>query len=119
MGDDDFGSEIDDELDSDLEEARDDGTKKKKKKSKENDDDDLVEDSPKKKKPKKDPNKPKRAHSAYIIYSNENRERIKKENPTASFGDVARLVSASYKKLSKDELVDLEKKVNKQKERYA
>jgi len=133
VDDDDFGSEIDDELDSDLEEARDDGTKKKKKKSKENDDDDLVEDSPKKKKrkkkvidtssskkkAKKDPNKPKRAHSAYIIYSNENRERIKKENPTASFGDVARLVSASYKKLSKDELVDLEKKVNKQKERYA
>jgi len=120
--DDDFGSEIDDDLDSDLEEHR--GSKKKKK-SRDNDDDDEEDttsakkrkkkavDSPvTKKKPKKDPNKPKRAQSAFMIFSNENRERVKKENPGATFGDIAKLISADYKKLSKDELAELEKKVS-------
>eukprot|EP00980_Cylindrotheca_fusiformis_P023859 scaffold11076_cov122-Cylindrotheca_fusiformis.AAC.3 len=36
----------------------------------------------------KDPNKPKRAMSAFFLYSQENRARVKEENPDASFGDV-------------------------------
>lgn len=132
--DDDFGSEIDDDLDSDLEEARGGVSKKKKKKSRDDDDDDdddmIIDDLPKKKKrkkkdasssasspvskkkTKKDPNKPKRAQSAYMIYSNENRERVKKENPEAKFQDMARLLAAEYKALGKDGLADLEKKVS-------
>jgi hypothetical protein len=47
-----------------------------------------------------------------MIFSNENRERIKKENPEATFGDIAKLISADYKKLSKEELSELEKKVS-------
>ena len=105
---DEMGSEIDDDLDSDLEEARgnrkprsnDDGLeeddtpkKKKKKKSKKrkkgDDDDDDVDDSPKKKK-KKDPNAPKRGKSAYNYFMAKNRDRIKAENPEASFGDLVR-----------------------------
>jgi len=146
--DDDFGSEIDDELDSDLEEARGSGGSKKKKKKKSRDDDDdddadaddddelLEEDSPKKKKrkkkvvdkvdnpiskkkkPKKDPNQPKRPQSAFLIYSNENRARVKEKNPDAKFGDMAKLLSAEYKELSKEELAGLEKKVGKDKKRY-
>jgi len=138
VDDDDFGSEIDDELDSDLEEARGGDESKKKKKSTKDDDEgegDLLEaedsvqkkkrkkkvvDNPiNKKKAKKDPHKPKRAQTAFLIYSNENRERVKKENPDAKFGDLAKIISASYKKLSKEELADLEKKVEKEKERYA
>ena len=46
-----------------------------------------------KEKKKKDPNKPKRNMSAYFLYSNASRERVKKENPSASFGD---LVSFSF-----------------------
>ena len=120
--DDDFGSEIDDDLDSDLEEAR--GGSKKKKKSRDEDDDDSVEEtSPKKKrkkkgmespsgkKAKKDPNKPKRPQSAFMIFSNENRARIKEENPDAKFGEMAKLLSAEYKNLGKEELADLDKKV--------
>ena len=42
-------------------------------------------------KKKKDPNKPKRNMSAFFLYSNANRARIKEEHPDASFGD---LVSA-------------------------
>merc|ERR1712176_545483 len=71
-----------------------------------------------KKKVKKDPNKPKRAQSAFMIYSNENRARIKKKYPDAKFGEMAKLISAEYKELSKEELADLEKKVEKEKERY-
>lgn len=47
------------------------------------------EEAPKKKrKPKKDPNKPKRNMSAFFLYSNANRARIKEENPGIAFGSV-------------------------------
>lgn len=109
IDDDEFGDEIDDELDSDLEEARG-GKKKKKKKApvdEDDDDDDMIEDdlpkkkrkkskksdggSPVKKKAKKDPNAPKKALSAYMIYMSENRERVKKANPDAGFGELVRI----------------------------
>lgn len=35
-----------------------------------------------------DPNKPKRAMSAFFLYSQANRTRIKEENPEAAFGDI-------------------------------
>jgi hypothetical protein len=35
-----------------------------------------------------DPTKPKRAMSAFFIFSQANRQRIKEENPEASFGDL-------------------------------
>jgi hypothetical protein len=41
-----------------------------------------------KKKPKKDPLKPKRNMSAFFLYSNANRERVKTVNPEAKFGDI-------------------------------
>jgi structure-specific recognition protein 1 len=112
VDDDDFGDEIDDELDSDLEEARKGGgkkkktketpekTSKKKKPSKESskadsddddddDDDDDETSRPKKKaKTKKDPKAPKKNMTSYFHYSNENRARIKEQNPDASFGDI-------------------------------
>lgn len=52
-----------------------------------------VEEKPKPKKrgkgkKKKDPAKPKRNMSAFFIYSNANRARIKEENPDAGFGDI-------------------------------
>ena len=129
--DNDFGSEIDDDLDSDLEEARG-GKKKKKPRDDEEEDDDLEESTPKKKKRKKkeaespiskkkgkkDPNKPKRALSAFMIFSNANRARVKEENPDAKFGEMAKLLSVEYKNLSKDELAELDKKVEKEKKRY-
>ena len=127
---DDFGSEVDDELDSDLEEARGGGGKKKKKKKSADSDDDsdmIIDDLPKKKKrkkdaespgkgkkkAKKDPNAPKRASNAYIIFSNENRDRIREENPGAKMGDISKLLGEEYKKLGKEELAELEKKVSK------
>lgn len=109
--DDDLGSEVDEDLDSDLEEARQRGQKKGKSKSTVDEEDSDLEIRPKKKtvkkrraddsddeapkkkaKKKKDPNAPKRAMSAYMFFTNENRERIKGENPDAEFGQ---LVSGS------------------------
>lgn len=103
IDDDEFGDEIDDNLDSDLEEAR--GGKRKKSAEDDDDEDDLEDyetkkskkksskkkeeaKSPSKKKAKKDPNAPKKALSSYMIYMSENRERVKDENPDASFGDL-------------------------------
>lgn len=40
---------------------------------------------------KKDPHAPKQSKSAYLIYSIENRPRIQKDNPNASFGEVVRI----------------------------
>ncbi|KAM0747747.1 hypothetical protein T439DRAFT_328412 [Meredithblackwellia eburnea MCA 4105] len=56
-------------------------------------------------KPKKDPNAPKRPLSAYMFFSQENRNAIKDENPNASFGDVGKLLGAKWKDMS-----DAEKK---------
>jgi hypothetical protein len=42
-----------------------------------------------------DPNKPKRAMSAFFLYSQGNRARVKTENPEASFGDVVGTVPRS------------------------
>ena len=42
----------------------------------------------KKKKKNNDPNRPKRNMSAFFLYSNANRERVKEENPDAKFGEI-------------------------------
>jgi len=54
----------------------------------------------KKAKKEKDPNKPKRPMSAFFFYSQENRERIKKENPSASFSEVGKLLGSEWNKVT-------------------
>ncbi|KAL3925224.1 MAG: hypothetical protein SGILL_000549 [Bacillariaceae sp.] len=140
---DDFGSEIDDDLDSDLEEAR--GVKKKDVRvgggdtDDEDSDDDMIiddispkkkkrkrskstgggSDSPKKKKAKKDPNAPKKALNAYMLYAGENRARIKAANPDAKPTEMSKLIGEAYKSISAEEKAELGKKVALEKERYA
>jgi hypothetical protein len=48
----------------------------------------VVKKSRKKKKKNQDPNRPKRNMSAFFLYSNAHRERIKQEQPDAKFGDI-------------------------------
>ena len=43
----------------------------------------------------KDPNKPKRNMSAFFIYSNANRARVKEQNPDIKFGRVVSVVIVS------------------------
>lgn len=48
----------------------------------------VVKPRKKKGKKHKDPNKPKRNMSAFFLYSNAHRQRVKDENPGIKFGDV-------------------------------
>ena len=57
----------------------------------EEEEEEVVEKPKKKRKGKKkakDPNKPKRNMSAFFLYSNANRDRVKAENPDAKFGEI-------------------------------
>lgn len=72
----------------------------------------------KRKKAKKDPNAPKRNMSAYFLFSVHIRPSVKDENSDASFGDIARIISAKYKALDEDERKVWEKKAAADKERY-
>lgn len=60
-------------------------------------------DGKKSKKAKKDPHAPKRNMSAYFLYSIAVRPDVKEENPEATFGELARLISSKFKALSDKE----------------
>eukprot|EP00591_Stephanopyxis_turris_P004802 CAMPEP_0195506756 /NCGR_PEP_ID=MMETSP0794_2-20130614/325_1 /TAXON_ID=515487 /ORGANISM="Stephanopyxis turris, Strain CCMP 815" /LENGTH=227 /DNA_ID=CAMNT_0040633181 /DNA_START=138 /DNA_END=821 /DNA_ORIENTATION=+ len=66
----------------------------------------------------KDPNKPKRNMSSFFLYSNANRARIKSENPDATFGEIAKLVSEEFKAISDKERKKWDTKAAKDKKRY-
>lgn len=76
------------------------------------------ETTTKKKKKKKDPNAPKRNLSAYFIYSQEVRSSVRENNPQASFGGIAKLISAQFKTLDTDERAKYDKLAALDKERY-
>ena len=82
--------------------------------------DDDDEDAPagKKKKKKKDPNAPKRNMSAFFFFSNHIRPSIKKDNPDASFGEIAKIISSEYKALSDKERKKWELNAEEDKTRY-
>merc|ERR1711957_1051444 len=75
-------------------------------------------DDDRRKKPKKDPNKPKRNLSAFFMYSNAVREDVRKENPEAKFGDIARLISGQFKALDKSERAIYDQQAADDKVRY-
>jgi len=56
--------------------------------------------------------------SAYFLFSCGNRAEIKSENPDASFGDIAKLVSKKFKSLDEKERKKWDKKAVKDKARY-
>lgn len=68
---------------------------------------------------KKDPNKPKRALSAYMFFVQDWRERIKSENPDADFGSVGRLLGAKWQEMSAAEKKPYEDKAQADKDRAA
>ena len=64
----------------------------------------------KRSKPKaaKDPNAPKKPLTAYFMWMNANRDRIKKENPDAGLGEIAKIAGAEWKDVDADEKAELE-----------
>merc|ERR1711935_596532 len=75
-------------------------------------------DDDRRKKPKKDPNKPKRNLSAFFMFSNAVREDVRKTNPEAKFGDIARLISTQFKALDSDDRAIYDKQAADDKVRY-
>ena len=56
--------------------------------------------------------------SAYFLYSVHIRPTIKAENPEASFGDIARLISSKFKELPDKERKSWDEKAEADKIRY-
>ncbi|KAI8640685.1 high mobility group box domain-containing protein [Parasitella parasitica] len=67
---------------------------------------------------KKDPAAPKRSLSAYMFFSQENRAKIKEENPDASFGTIGKLLGEKWKGLDAKEKKPYDDKAKADKSRY-
>ncbi|GAQ80667.1 high mobility group box protein [Klebsormidium nitens] len=52
---------------------------------------------------KRDPNKPKRPLSGYLLFSNEVRNEVKAANPEATFGQLATIIAAKWKALAPEQ----------------
>jgi len=78
----------------------------------------MVKPKRRKKKKKKDPNAPKRNMSAFFLYSNANRARVKEENTDARFGDIAKIMSVEFKAISAEERAKYDQLAVEDKERY-
>jgi len=73
---------------------------------------------PAKKKRKKDPNAPKKHASAYFHFSKKTRPKIKEDNPTASFGEIGKLLGAAWKALPAEDKKPYEASAAEDKARY-
>ena len=79
---------------------------------------DDFEEGGRKKKKTKDPNAPKRNMSAYFLYSVAIRPSVKDENPDATFGEIAKIISQKFKDLPDKERKKWDAKAAEDKERY-
>ena len=70
------------------------------------------------KKLSKDPNVPKRAMTPFMIFAQDNRDEIQKQNPSATFRDVCLMTGVRWKELSETERAPYEKKSEEDKARY-
>lgn len=114
-----YDSNVETESSDESGEGSDDEEKKKKKEKKEKKKEkkEKKEKVPRKtKKKEKDSNKPKRAPTAFMLWLNENRESIKKDNPNLKITEIAKKAGELWKDL-KDK-PEWEKKAAKEKEKY-
>ncbi|GLC44998.1 hypothetical protein PLESTF_000819700 [Pleodorina starrii] len=72
----------------------------------------------KKEKKVKDPNAPKKNLTAFMFFSNANRDKVKTDNPGVSFGEVGKLLGERWKSLDSDEKSEYEEMAKKDKDRY-
>ncbi|KAF2107885.1 high mobility group box domain-containing protein [Lophiotrema nucula] len=69
-------------------------------------------------KKKKDPNAPKRGLSAYMFFANEQRDKVREDNPGIKFGEVGKLLGEKWKSLSEKQRTPYESKAATDKKRY-
>ena len=72
----------------------------------------------KKPKAKKDPNAPKKPLTSFMLFSNEVRSRIQKENPSMTFGELGKKIGELFRGLSSADKQKYEDLSKKEKERY-
>ncbi|ELR21457.1 HMG (high mobility group) box domain containing protein [Acanthamoeba castellanii str. Neff] len=60
----------------------------------------------------------KRPKTAYIIYAQSARAKVKEENPSAGFGELTKLVSAQWNAMSEEEKAPFAEEAAKDKKRY-
>ncbi|XP_046917740.2 structure specific recognition protein [Dermatophagoides farinae] len=70
------------------------------------------------KKKKKDDNKPKRPLSAFFLWMNENRDRIKKDHPELSLTEVSKKAGDLWKEMTKDDKSKYEEMAARAKKQY-
>ncbi|KAF2398376.1 hypothetical protein EJ06DRAFT_105488 [Trichodelitschia bisporula] len=66
----------------------------------------------------KDPNAPKRGLSAYMFFANDNRDKVREDNPGIKFGDVGKILGEKWKELTDKDKKPYEEQARKDKERY-
>lgn len=71
-----------------------------------------------KKRPKKDPNAPKGAKSAYMCYNAAVRPKIAAENPGMAVTEIAKIIGAKWNGLTDEEKVEYNQQAQEDKERY-
>jgi HMG (high mobility group) box len=79
---------------------------------------DVKNNKIKKPKAKKDPNAPKKPLTSFMLFSNEVRSRIQKENPSMTFGELGKKIGELFRGLSSSEKQKYEDMSKKEKERY-
>lgn len=67
---------------------------------------------------KKDSSDPKRNLTAYMFFSKDYREKVRQENPKASFGEIGKLLGKKWKDMSEKEKVPYVDKAEEDKKRY-
>eukprot|EP00211_Chloroparvula_japonica_P015848 CAMPEP_0119130966 /NCGR_PEP_ID=MMETSP1310-20130426/9104_1 /TAXON_ID=464262 /ORGANISM="Genus nov. species nov., Strain RCC2339" /LENGTH=209 /DNA_ID=CAMNT_0007121513 /DNA_START=212 /DNA_END=841 /DNA_ORIENTATION=- len=70
------------------------------------------------KRQKKDPNAPKRAMSAFMFYSRENRQAIQEANTGVTFGEIGRILGEQWKKLNEEDRLKFQKMAAEDSKRY-
>ncbi|UPX14662.1 Non-histone chromosomal protein 6 [Ascochyta rabiei] len=69
-------------------------------------------------KKKKDPNAPKRGLSAYMFFANEQRDKVREDNPGIKFGEVGKMLGEKWKALTEKQRTPYEAKAAADKKRY-
>ncbi|CAF1575773.1 unnamed protein product [Rotaria magnacalcarata] len=73
---------------------------------------------PRVRKSEKDPNAPKRPLSTFFLFSQDERPKIKKDNPSLSVADVAKLIGERWRSITEDKKRHYEERARAEKERY-
>jgi len=69
-------------------------------------------------KKKKDPNAPKRGLSAYMFFANDQRDKVREDNPGIKFGEVGKVLGEKWKALNEKQRTPYEAKAAADKKRY-